>query len=252
MPDVVATWDSAFSPIRSQVESISFIARGKAVHQPMSAGNGLAPSPTTTSAANAGIRRTTTGLISNPKARALRTPSMPLLQQQQQHQQQEEDQAAAGTSYTRRLDPSNATDFTTAAILGGAAVSRPANGALAAKRADLGALSTASNPQLRNAALAGFAKKKPPPPPPKKKLDEWVVALYAFSGEGSGDLSFQEGDRIRVVKRTGTDQDWYVRYPWQHRPLLFFSRPLPHDARKGGWSDKTWRSSVRSLESRLG
>ncbi|KAK3899314.1 hypothetical protein C8A05DRAFT_37076 [Staphylotrichum tortipilum] len=211
MADVIATWDAAFGPVRTQVESISFIARGKAVHQPMSAGTGLPPSPTTRGppTTTAGIRRSTTGLISGPKARALRTPSMPL--------PQEEDQAASGTSHTRArgVDPSNATDFTTAAILGGAAVSRPASSALAAKRGTIGALSavnTASMPQLRDAALAGVAKKKPPPPPPppKKKPDEWVVALYAFTGEGGGDLSFREGDRIRVVKRTGTDQDWWV------------------------------------------
>jgi hypothetical protein len=38
-----------------------------------------------------------------------------------------------------------------------------------------------------------------------------VVAQYAFVGQGGGDLSFREGDRIKVVKRTGTDQDWYVQ-----------------------------------------
>ncbi len=236
MPDVIATWDASFGPIRSQVESISFIARGKAVHQPMSAGNGLDPSPTTRApATNAGVRRTTTGLISGPKARIMRTPSMPL-------PQQEEDQAAAGSSYTRRLDPSNATDFTTAAILGGAAVNRPANGALAVQRANLSNVNTASNPQLRNAALAGFAKKKPPPPPPpKKKLDEWVVALYAFTGEGGGDLSFQEGDRIRVVKRTGTDQDWYVVDVALGDLFSPFCFLLPHDTQKGG-GVTAWRS----------
>ncbi|KAK2067400.1 hypothetical protein P8C59_001147 [Phyllachora maydis] len=57
----------------------------------------------------------------------------------------------------------------------------------------------------------GLVKKKPPPPPPKRKPsmrpEEWVVALYSFSGEGEGDLSFREGDRIRIVKKTETDQD---------------------------------------------
>ena len=63
-----------------------------------------------------------------------------------------------------------------------------------------------------------MAKKKPPPPPPAKKFvpppapkpEVWVVALYAFSGEGAGDLSFQEGDRIKVVTKTETDQDWWT------------------------------------------
>jgi hypothetical protein len=58
-------------------------------------------------------------------------------------------------------------------------------------------------------------KKKPPPPPPPKRFassapDEFVIAQYAFTGQGQGDLSFREGDRIKIVKKTGTDQDWWV------------------------------------------
>lgn len=64
-------------------------------------------------------------------------------------------------------------------------------------------------------AAAAGKKKPPPPPPPKKNLalrqpDEFVVAQYDFSGQGEGDLSFREGDRIRIVKKTATDQDWWV------------------------------------------
>lgn len=36
-----------------------------------------------------------------------------------------------------------------------------------------------------------------------------MVAQYDFVGQGDGDLSFSTGDRIRVVKKTGTDQDWW-------------------------------------------
>ena len=66
-----------------------------------------------------------------------------------------------------------------------------------------------------SAVAAAAGKKKPPPPPPKKGLamrqpDEFVVAQYAFNGQGEGDLSFREGDRIRIVKKTATDQDWWV------------------------------------------
>lgn len=63
---------------------------------------------------------------------------------------------------------------------------------------------------------APIVKKKPPPPPPKPKRintnqpEVFVEALYDFAGQGAGDLSFQEGDRIKVVKKTGTDQDWWV------------------------------------------
>lgn len=56
-------------------------------------------------------------------------------------------------------------------------------------------------------------KKKPPPPPPKKRAPsfqgEIVTAMYDFAGQGSGDLSFREGDRIKVVKKTGSTDDWW-------------------------------------------
>lgn len=60
-------------------------------------------------------------------------------------------------------------------------------------------------------AVAG--KKKPPPPPPKPRGASsnatFVTALYDFGGQGAGDLVFQEGDRIRVVKRTESMDDWW-------------------------------------------
>lgn len=64
-------------------------------------------------------------------------------------------------------------------------------------------------------ANAAAAKKKPPPPPPPKriasgKLEEYVIAQYNFAGQGAGDLSFREGDRIKIVKKTNTDQDWWT------------------------------------------
>jgi len=59
-------------------------------------------------------------------------------------------------------------------------------------------------------SIAG--KKKPPPPPPKRLMSqqyEYVTALYDFNGENAGDLSFKEGDRIKVIKKTGSDVDWW-------------------------------------------
>ncbi len=57
------------------------------------------------------------------------------------------------------------------------------------------------------------AKKKPPPPPPPKRLPSsqgiWVTALYEFAGQGQGDLAFREGDRIRVIKKTESTDDWW-------------------------------------------
>lgn len=69
--------------------------------------------------------------------------------------------------------------------------------------------STASSIASPNPAAG---KKKPPPPPPKKIGSfhgEYVTAMYDFDGQGEGDLVFREGDRIRVVKKTNSSQDWW-------------------------------------------
>lgn len=62
-------------------------------------------------------------------------------------------------------------------------------------------------------ASAAAAKKKPPPPPPKKKhlgvKETWVRAIYDFEGQAPGDLSFSEGERIKVTKKTESVDDWW-------------------------------------------
>ncbi|EEH33892.1 hypothetical protein PAAG_04941 [Paracoccidioides lutzii Pb01] len=58
---------------------------------------------------------------------------------------------------------------------------------------------------------AAAAKKKPPPPPPRAASSHavFVTALYDFPGQGAGDLAFREGDRIRVLKKTDSTDDWW-------------------------------------------
>jgi amphiphysin len=61
-------------------------------------------------------------------------------------------------------------------------------------------------------ATAAAMKKKPPPPPPKRVKSTqgfWVTALYDFQGQGKEDLVFHKGDRIKVVKRTESTDDWW-------------------------------------------
>jgi len=57
------------------------------------------------------------------------------------------------------------------------------------------------------------AGKKPPPPPPlkpKPKAEQYVVALYDFDAQAEGDLAFRAGDRIQVVERTESSEDWWT------------------------------------------
>ncbi|KAL2812589.1 hypothetical protein BJX63DRAFT_240250 [Aspergillus granulosus] len=67
-------------------------------------------------------------------------------------------------------------------------------------------LSTQTSPGL-------VGKKKPPPPPPKPRsassYASFVTALYDFGGQSVGDLTFQTGDRIRVLKKTDSTDDWW-------------------------------------------
>lgn len=64
------------------------------------------------------------------------------------------------------------------------------------------------------ATAAAAAKKKPPPPIPAKRIPsqqspQIVTALYDFEGQNDGDLSFREGDRITVIRKTESVDDWW-------------------------------------------
>ncbi|KAG7090740.1 hypothetical protein E1B28_009830 [Marasmius oreades] len=67
-----------------------------------------------------------------------------------------------------------------------------------------------------SAAAAAVTKRAPPPPPPlkpKPKLapkPQFVVALYDFDAQADGDLSFKAGDRIEIVEKTASAEDWWT------------------------------------------
>ncbi|EPS93434.1 hypothetical protein FOMPIDRAFT_1026541 [Fomitopsis schrenkii] len=64
-----------------------------------------------------------------------------------------------------------------------------------------------------SAAAPAFVKKAPPPPPIKPKpkpAAQFVVALYDFTPQADGDLEFRAGDRIEVVERTDSTEDWWT------------------------------------------
>ena len=64
-----------------------------------------------------------------------------------------------------------------------------------------------------SAASIAAGKKKPPPPVPSKRMPsqptQYVTALFDFEGQSAGDLAFREGDRIKVVKKTDSTDDWW-------------------------------------------
>ena len=85
-------------------------------------------------------------------------------------------------------------------------------------------------------ASSVIGKKPPPPPPlkPKPKIEkQHVVALYDFEAQADGDLSFKAGDRIEVVEKTASSEDWWTGrlkgaqgvFPGRYLLLLGFGYP---------------------------
>ncbi|KAJ2723023.1 BAR adaptor protein Hob1 [Coemansia sp. Benny D115] len=56
-------------------------------------------------------------------------------------------------------------------------------------------------------------EKVPYPPPPQPAANngvQFVEALYDYAAQADGDLSFKEGDRIELIKRTEAKDDWWT------------------------------------------
>lgn len=239
MEDVISRWASLFRPAQRDVESIPCIARGRAVNTSMQLGeDALALRKTSTAAPptyapprhrpdvvgtnGSAVRRV-------PSANALAAVSEPAPPPPNMQTRPDIRVSSSGL-----LVP---TSFTQATVYNGQPVSPgTANGggghyspsspihrvpsgdhfggsATGSSSRPVTAQSTMSS---SSTSLALQGKKKPPPPPPPKRLasaprppDEFVVAQYPFSGQGAGDLSFRAGDRIKIIKRTATDQDWW-------------------------------------------
>ncbi|KAK8032973.1 hypothetical protein PG991_002371 [Apiospora marii] len=73
------------------------------------------------------------------------------------------------------------------------------------------------SPTSPGLAAAAAAKAKPPPPKPKPKRlagapagAEHVTALYDYSAQAEGDLTFRAGDVIEIVTRTQNENEWWI------------------------------------------
>ncbi|OSD05626.1 BAR-domain-containing protein [Trametes coccinea BRFM310] len=70
------------------------------------------------------------------------------------------------------------------------------------------------SPPAAGSGINAAAKKAPPPPPPvkpkPKPAAQYVVALYDFAAQADGDLDFKAGDRIEVIERTDSTEDWWT------------------------------------------
>lgn len=204
--DIVGEWDGDFKRIQQDVESISTIARGKAIHAPMVLGDD-SENRRGSSLSGLNLRNNIAARRSNTQSSV---PSMSRLG----------GKLSAGAS---RISPSNhnfgsspapeprreydepeadITDSSSHASTPSYSPAGPVRGYFQAQ----------DSQSARNMSSAIAAKKKAPPPPPKRiqsSNEQWVTALYTFTGQESDDLAFEEGDRIKVVKKTDSTDDWW-------------------------------------------
>lgn len=69
---------------------------------------------------------------------------------------------------------------------------------------------------MASPGLSASGKRAPPPPPALKARPSTgpkpiiVTALYDFQAQNEGDLSFQTGDRITILEKTESTEDWWT------------------------------------------
>ena len=206
MAEIVSMWDADFRPVQHQIETgIACIASGKAVRQPMKLTDG-----TSRSVRNGYDQRR----ASSQSSLLLRPSVSPARSISTEPPEPPEPRAPPSPDPNSRPRISSVPSTSSLALSVPNAVTSPSSGDQgahwpAAPRADYFARERTPSNSL---AAAAASKKKPPPPPPKRIPSAqgfWVTALYDFAGQGQGDLVFREGDRIKVVKKTESTDDWW-------------------------------------------
>lgn len=200
MEQVVSDWKSAFVPVQQQAESLACLANGKTVRQAM---NGDELPPTAAGAGGPvngfGSSRRPSSFLHHSRPSAGNAPPPP------------RNLAPPVPVYETKPRLSDLTHLS-----GRAAARSPSPSSSpvpAAGPYHHHTTTTTTTSVTSNAAAIALKKRPPPPPPPPRSSSsvqpQYVTALYDFGGQGPGDLAFREGDRIRVLKRTESTDDWW-------------------------------------------
>ena len=214
MPEIISAWNNDFQPAQREIESLACIAGGKAVRRPMKLeeqanGSAVALVSTRNGYPQRRASSQSTQSVHSVAPASLRPPSSPAVSTTSDPPSPE--------SYTRPKISSvpSQTSLSLATPNYGSSLSSPSPGEVLSTHAPAGPRAdyfTRDRLSSTSSLASIAAKKKPPPPPPKRMPSSqgiWVTALYEFAGQGQGDLSFREGDRIKVVKKTDSTDDWW-------------------------------------------
>ncbi|KAK2739449.1 hypothetical protein FQN57_006578 [Myotisia sp. PD_48] len=215
METIIQTWDDNFHNVQREIETFHCLAHGKAVRQPRNSddhkngmfANGLGIRSNTKTASRkpsrspvSSVRAPSAGAHSEPRPRINGFNSTPQLS----------NTLSPNTQYSPAMSTRTFSDSPDLALshlsVSLSPVSNIRNGNHAAQ-------SPGPVAGIASMAVAAATKKKPPPPPPRpaglSTNIQYVTALYDFGGQGVGDLAFREGDRIRVLKKTDSTDDWW-------------------------------------------
>lgn len=207
MDEVIRTWDDDFKSVQREAESIGILANGKAVRMSMKledsngASNGYNRRPSGQSSINRAPSRSPARALPPPSPSPETMPKVPSIP------------SIPSTGASVVLSPPSES---TMASPPAADYHTPHAFSPAAHRADYFSRdrqfsNTPSASSLSNISATIAGKKKPPPPPPRLPSSQtlFVTALYDFGGQGEGDLVFREGDRIKVIKKSESTDDWW-------------------------------------------
>ncbi|KAI9850108.1 MAG: hypothetical protein M1838_006082 [Thelocarpon superellum] len=221
MEEVIRAWEADFKPAQRELEtSISTVASGKAVRQPLKFEDQAGNSITGMNIRNGMSSRRPSNQIAarkpsvSPSRQALPAPPSPSLEQKPAimgpSPSASSNNLLSPAAYVSDAPSPSPSDQYRAGAGGAHSPAAPRTDYFSRDRMP----SDSSTATLSVAAAAAAKAKKPPPPrpPPKRNpsnIGLYVTALYAFDGQNAGDLAFREGDKIRVVKKTDSTDDWW-------------------------------------------
>ncbi|KAL0080571.1 hypothetical protein F4703DRAFT_1869416 [Phycomyces blakesleeanus] len=119
-----------------------------------------------------------------------------------------------GSSYSTNQPPQPPSMYSKPVLASPFAKPPPAEPAYIMSPPAYGHTATPSGPtppsSLPTSPTPNIQRFAPPPPPPIRHKEPSARALYAFVGEQSGDLSFQEGDIITIITKSDNQDDWWT------------------------------------------
>lgn len=206
MAQVISSWAADFKPVQQEIETdLASIARGNARQQPLKLENRTPSSLSISTTRNGSFQRRSSNQSQilqpapSPSVTATSAPPSPPFVERPKLSSVPS-QTSLSLAYP---------NYNSSSLLSSSPNEPSSHQAAVGARPDYSRDRQSSTSSL---ALVAAGKKKPPPPPTKRKpstQEFWVKALYEFAGESQGDLSFREGDRIQVLKKTDSMDDWW-------------------------------------------